>query len=200
MHLCTNATAVSEGQIREALRNFLIEGADAGAVVRDELSINYLAERIDVARIGSRLEGFEIKSDFDRLDRLGGQVSAFGGVFDELTLVTGPSLATSGALAVPAWWGLMLASFDEAGRVSLTRVRQPQQNPLQASNKIAGLLWREELALACQTLVGKSAPKRASRAQLCERLGRTVSVPALRDFVASRLVDQDRSALYRQAS
>jgi hypothetical protein len=200
MQSCTNANAVSEGEIREALCSFLIGGADASAVVREELSINYLAERIDIARIGSRLEGFEIKSDFDRLDRLGGQVSAFGGVFDELTLVTGPSLAASGARAVPTWWGLMVASFDVDGRLSLKCVRQAQQNPLQASIKIAGLLWREELALACETLVGKSAPKRASRAQLCERLGRTVSVPALRDFVASRLVDQNRAALYRQAS
>lgn len=200
MHICSNATAITEAEIREALRHHLISGAEDGAVVRDELSINYLAERVDIARIGSRLEGFEIKSDFDRLDRLGGQVTAFGGVFDQLTLVTGPNLATPGARAVPAWWGLIVAARDMTGLVSLTCVRQPQQNPLQASTKIAGLLWREELALACETLVGKSAPRRASRAQLCERLGRTVSVPALRDFVASRLVDQDRAALYRQAS
>ena len=65
---------VGERAIRGAVRSWLLRTAEPEAFVRDELAVR--SARVDLVRIGSLLEGFEIKSDFDNLDRLPRQVEA----------------------------------------------------------------------------------------------------------------------------
>lgn len=75
--------------IRRALRALLAEGhaGEPGARVVDELGIRQGSARVDLAVINGSINGFEIKSDADRLDRLGRQRDAYGTVLDTVTLV-----------------------------------------------------------------------------------------------------------------
>src|SRR4029077_13805561 len=60
----------------------------------------------DVAVVNGALDGFELKSDRDRLDRLARQSEIYGAVFDRMTLVVGPRHERQAARMIPDWWGL----------------------------------------------------------------------------------------------
>jgi hypothetical protein len=160
-------------------------------VVREELAVDL--GRIDVARIGDQLEGYEIKSDVDKLCRLDGQVQAFNGVFDKLTLVVGHVHWNSGSRRIPPWWGVILAECSERGHgVVLRHIRKPQQNPEQRASRLARLLWRGELDRVFSEVTGKRAPKRSSRADVAERFDDEAHLDPVRQFVTSRLRDAHR--------
>ena len=116
-----NNPSLAESEIRQAVRARLLATAEPGAFVRDELSV--ASARVDLARTGSRLEGFEIKSDFDTLDRLPRQVAAFSLLFDAMTLVVGDRHANEAVVAVPRWWGVLLATTNGDGSVRLCTAR-----------------------------------------------------------------------------
>lgn len=103
--------------------------------------------RADVAVINGSLHAFEIKSDSDSLERLSGQVEAYRGVFEYITLVCGRRLLERARTAVPDWWGLQKAAYT-GGRVVLRNIRTPKLNPSQDAAALAGMFWKAE-ALAC---------------------------------------------------
>lgn len=103
--------------------------------------------RADVAVINGSLHAFEIKSDSDSLDRLPGQIEAYRGVFEYVTLVSGCRLLERARTTVPNWWGLQKAEY-KSGQVILRHIRTPKLNPFQDGLALAGMLWKVE-ALAC---------------------------------------------------
>src|SRR5690349_9488984 len=96
----------AEAEIRQAVLTRL-RRATPNAQILEELSIE--GARIDVAVLDQGLTGFEIKSDFDTLDRLAHQIHAYHRVFDTLTLVTTEAFAAQVELLLPMWWGLWVA-------------------------------------------------------------------------------------------
>ena len=103
--------------------------------------------RADVAVINGALHAFEIKSDSDSLERLPGQIEAYRGVFEYVTLVCGRRLLDKARTTVPYWWGLQKAAY-KSGQVVLRSIRAPKPNPSQDALALAGMLWKGE-ALAC---------------------------------------------------
>jgi hypothetical protein len=181
---------LGERDIRDALRAWLLQTAETGAAVREELSVG--GARVDVARIGSRLEGFEIKSDFDNLSRLPRQVEAFSAVFDSMTLVVGERLICGALSSVPRWWGLQVASDTASGEVRLRVVRAGSQNPAQSVDALAQMLWHAEAVEALELLSDIAPRKRWTSRQLHERISTGVPVEQLRRFVIDRLRDPYR--------
>lgn len=174
----------SETELRQALFAHLRRTAPAAQVL-EELGIE--GARIDVALLDHGLTGFEIKSDFDTLDRLAHQMHAYHRVFDTLTVVTTAPFATQVELLLPSWWGLWLAREGADGTVQLEFVRAASENPRQEARSLLGLLWRQEaLALARAHATGKVRAS-ANRATLYDQLAAAADVPTARKWVADAL-------------
>ena len=100
--------------------------------------------RADIAIISpDMMEGFELKSECDTLDRLPHQVEGYSKIFDQCSLVCADRLYAQGSAMVPAWWGLFRAT-GESGHVRITCERQPGTNPHPDLWWRASLMWVSE--------------------------------------------------------
>lgn len=119
-------------------------GGPETAVV-DELCIKHGKFRVDLAVVGDRLEGYEIKSDPDSLRRLPDQAKHFSLVFHRMTLVVGPGHLSQALPLIPKWWGIMLATQTAHG-AEISQLRPALENPKPNYRWIVRLLWRKELS------------------------------------------------------
>jgi hypothetical protein len=131
--------------IRRALRAKLVQrhAGDAHTLMVEEMELCLNAARVDLAVVNGRLEGFEIKSDRDRLDRLAGQADVYNRVFDRMTVVSGTRHLHGVVEAVPDWWGVLVAE-RVGGEVELREIRAALANPTPDPYSVAQLLWRPE--------------------------------------------------------
>jgi len=182
-----------ELQIRTGLLNSLHHryGADPATLIRQELGLCAGARRVDVAVISGELNGFEIKSDQDTLERLAGQANAYGMVFDRVTLVTTSRYLDQAARIVPDWWGLVRAepSYGEStdGHVALIPVRPATENTGHDAFALAQLLWRDEALTALQSRGLHHGLARSRRWILWRRLAENVPLDELQHLVRDRL-------------
>lgn len=184
---------VGEREIRAAL----IERLGASPRVREEVKID--GARLDVLRLSDRLEGFEIKSDYDTLKRLPDQVRFFSKALDQITLVIGHELENEAWMLLPKWWGILLAERTRLGGVRFQLVREAKANPSDTRLGMAGLLWRNELVDAFESLTGRRPPRSAAAATLRERISDSASVAELRCVVLERLQSDLRVAALQAA-
>lgn len=131
--------------IRKALihRIETTDGIDESSILVEEVGLCQGTAIADVAVFGNRFLGFEIKSDVDSLDRLRGQISIYGRVFDEVTIVAVARHVPAILELVPACWGVIQASATDDG-VQLAVHRFATSNPLVEDRSIAELLWADE--------------------------------------------------------
>lgn len=178
---------ITESAIRSALVEHLRTQCAPGHVLIEELGIENGAARVDLAVAGGLLEGFEIKSDLDTLDRLARQMHAYHRVFDTVTLVTTNTYLDQAEQLLPRWWGLWEAQCTTDESVEI-RVRRPASpHAYQDAQSIAALLWRDE---AYEFLVEKSGPvvrTRAPRHAIYEALARQLPVEQIRKRVIDTL-------------
>lgn len=178
---------LTELELREALRDHLRAGLSDDAQIIEELGIERGSARIDLAIVNGALIGYEIKSDFDSLDRLAQQMHAYHRVFDELSIVTTPHFVSQVELLLPPWWGILQAMCDEDGAVCLELLRAPSPNPRQEALSLLSLLWREE-AVALLSRHGDARTKtRLNRSMLYEQLAAMADVSTVRDWVSHAL-------------
>lgn len=182
---------LSEAQIREGLLAYLSMTAVGDGLIRSELPV--LHSRIDVVRISSeRLEGFEIKSDFDELSRLPSQAENYNQVFDGLTLVTGGRLAAEATCRTPRFWGILQARVTMDGKMVFVRHQDCRPNPRVTALGLASMLWRDEAAQCLSTLSAVEVRTSWDRRRLRKEIVEHVTMPALRPFVAKCLSNPDR--------
>lgn len=132
--------------IRSALREFLEKrhASDERVRIIEELGIHHGTARVDIAVVNGLLEGYEIKSDRDTLERLPEQMDAFNSVFDKMTLVVGKTHLFEAINMVPDWWGIIVAKINSNNSVSFNLIREGELNKYRDSVSVARLLWREE--------------------------------------------------------
>lgn len=136
----------SDISIRKALvDNLKSEFTDTASIILSEYTLATTGTRADIVVINGVLHGYEVKSDADSLTRLNSQVHGYNEVFDRMTLVVGERHLIHSMYSLPDWWGITLAKRSEKGEVSLFKLREPLQNPLQKSKTLARLLWKTEL-------------------------------------------------------
>lgn len=121
------------------------------AVILDELGICQGDSRVDLAVINGLLNGFEIKSERDTLERLPVQEAAYSRVFDEVTLVCGQNHLCHVQSLIPHWWHLAEATMEEE-RVAVRTVHVGGRNPQPDPHAVVQLLWRREALAALQEL------------------------------------------------
>ncbi len=178
---------MTETKLRDALRAHLAQGllSGSGRIV-EELGVERGAARIDVAVITDRLLGYEIKSDRDTFGRLSNQIHAYNRVFDEITLVTGPTLLDDALRLLPSWWGVMTVESDPAG-AELRIVRPPRENPAQDALSIAMLLWKAEAIDMLAVHGGHDVSSRWASTRVHALLAEVVPLESLRRLVAKTL-------------
>ena len=178
----------SEAIVREALRAHLLHQIEGVRGTVDEFWVPRSNERADIAVISQRMDGFEIKTDRDTLQRLPRQVAAYGRLFDRCTAVVAERHRPRAEELLPDWWGLMTICAE--GSVILTVVRPARRNPSLDPETLVRLLWREEVATALVAL-GRRPDARSSRASLWAELLRFASLTRLRSVVRDAVVNRD---------
>ena len=177
---------ITENALRTALKRDLASTMAPEDALLEELNVELGAVRADVVLAGDLLHAFEIKSDFDTLDRLARQMHAYHRVFDRVTLATTQSFMTAAELLLPPWWGLLLAE-ELQGSLVLTSLRAPSPNPRQNVRDIASLLWREEALAVVEVIAPHRVRSRSTREELCDVIAGAGTLVDVRRWVVSGL-------------
>jgi hypothetical protein len=172
----------------------------AGAWPGDELVLEEfclppgpeLAVRADLIVTGVSLTGFEVKAGKDRMRRLPAQAEAYSAVCGFANVATVPSHANDVVTAVPAWWGIWVAS-GLWGDLAMRCVRAARPNPVRDPVRLARMLWRDE-AIAKLTELGlQKGTASKSREVLAKKLAQALSVDEIDALVQSCLRQASRS-------
>ncbi len=159
---------------------------DVSARIVQEMGIWSGTVRIDIAVINGELNGVELKSDKDTLERLPAQAELYSRVFDRMTLVAGTKHIDKAISLIPHWWGVMAAS-DEAGVTTLSEVRAAAENPAKDAFLMAKLLWKEEAIAALESFGLARGWRSKPVDQIHGRLAECLSLESLGDAVRSAL-------------
>lgn len=197
----TNSNYISrDSDIRAALRIKLtdLHGCSEDAFVVEELPISRGGARIDMAVINGRIEGFEIKSALDTLDRLETQARYYAQALERVNLVLAPKHLDDAIQRIPAWWGIFLAEIGSQGAIRLRRIRQGRLNPSITPLGCAGMLERDEL-LSLLAFYGQDRGYRtATRKNLtqlaAERIPLKILIKGVRDQLKKRTAREAISA------
>lgn len=117
---------------------------EPNTLILDELPICQGDARIDVAVVNGAINGYEIKSESDTLDRLPRQCELYNKIFDSVTILTANKFIEGIKEIIPEWWGITRAEKDEEGLIQFFVIREPQQNSEIDALSLAQLLWRDE--------------------------------------------------------
>lgn len=174
-------------QIRAALHERIRSSAVGthDRLIVDEFSIDGL-DRIDIATVSDCLTGFEIKSPFDRVDRLNRQVPSYSRVMDYIYLVTTKAQIKESRPIIPRWWGIIEAKSD-GKTVELAQIRKSTLNRRTDPSSVAGLLWRDEALKVLENVGLDKGFRTKPRHDLCERLASELPLPELKALVREQL-------------
>jgi hypothetical protein len=168
----------------QAIRTFVkarlprLVQSQSRAFLVEEMEVCSGRARIDLAVIGDRLIGIEIKGPQDSVTRLPGQVKAYSQCFDQVVLIVHESLATKARALIPDWWGL-IAGRQADGRIRYRVERRPETNPSLNLEKVLSLLWREEIDALLADLLGSNPKPRATKKSIRAELLAQVEPPVL---------------------
>ncbi len=176
---------LTEREIRSAVVRRLLGSGQAGELLIEELGVG--AARVDLALATNRLLGFEIKSDFDTLDRLARQMHAYHCVFDTLTIVTTKTYLSQVEALLPVWWGIWVAEATENATVEVREQRPATSHDRQDPNSLAAMLWRDEAYAFVVDTLGPVVRARATRGDLQEVIAGQIPLAQIRERVLESL-------------
>ena len=135
----------SEKEIKAVLIDWLFDkGMINDAVIINEMVVANWSRRADIAVANGRLYGFEIKSHFDTLKRLPGQVESFQAHFDKVVVVAASKFIASIERDYPAEIGI-LEVYETSGRARIRQVRAGRICEVKDVVKLASLITKSEL-------------------------------------------------------
>ncbi|QDZ14020.1 sce7726 family protein [Humibacter ginsenosidimutans] len=177
---------VTEEEIRHVVRSAVApHPLPVGNLFVEEFVVSERG-RIDLALIGDRLSGFELKSDLDTLHRLPRQMATYGEVFDFCTLVvTQRHLPKARELLLPGW-GLAVVKYGTEG-LSYRQLRRPRPMKTVRKQALAQLLWRDEALHALDALDAAAGVRSKPRDVLWQRLCDVTELDQLRAIVTNAL-------------
>lgn len=152
---------------------------DKNSLVINELGLNHGKNRADIAVVNGHMIGYEIKSDYDSLDRLEKQIKSYNEIFDKINVIVGLRHFNNIHKYLPEWWGIITVETSSNNKVKFNLVRKPIKNKNIVPISIARLLWRDEVI---QLLMQKNvSPKilRLPRSYLYETLANSMSISEL---------------------
>ena len=136
---------IKEKAIKAALIDWLYsKGHIDDAVLINEMVVANWARRADLALANGRLHGFEIKSAYDSLKRLPGQVESFQKHFDKVTVVAASKFIPEILRDYPDEVGVLEVCLS-GDRVMLRQARSGRIAEVRDRQVIASLITRVEL-------------------------------------------------------
>lgn len=154
--------------------------------------------RIDLlALFPDELHGYEVKSAYDRLERIKRQARAYNRHCSKMTLVLDPGHLSTALERIPAWWGLMLVSRKQRV-IQLQALRPALPNPDFSPTAMLALLWKEELRAVLRQLDHPKGVSRLSHARLVTTLQRYLDAPTVLSVVALLLAERQARHPRRQ--
>lgn len=182
--------AANERRVRDALSERVLAQPELGpSCAYQEFWVPRSHERLDLAVVGKRMHGFEIKTERDTLRRLPRQVSAYGRVMDRCTVVLAEKHLEQARSLLPDWWGISTVACN--GHIEFKSIRKPRKNPAVDAEILVRLLWREEALTALQQF-GASPARSAHRTSLWGELLERCSLTQLRSAVRAALLRRHR--------
>lgn len=132
--------------VRAAVHQKLLKEShlDPDCLVIDEFSISLGASRADIAVVNGVLHGYELKSEYDSLERLPLQIKHYSAVMDKVTLVVADKHLDGALELIPGWWGVKTVSVGPKGAIRIKHMRAEKLNRNYDSLMLAQLLWRDE--------------------------------------------------------
>lgn len=122
-----------EAQIKAALIDALIDGGfvDNSTVVISELPVMSWSRRADVVLANGRLQGFEIKSKFDKIDRLSAQLDAYSDALEGVSVVLAEKHLEEGLRIARPDIGIFVIE-EIADSITVRQLRKPKIKLLSA--------------------------------------------------------------------
>jgi len=184
----SKSAALTQSGVRHLLRHELLSNASEPSEAVYEFWVPTTNARADVAVIGARIDGFEIKTERDTLKRLPRQAEAYVRLFDRCHAVLADRHVDDAIKMLPPWWGVLVIARHGGG--NFVRVREGSPNRGVDPETLVRLLWREEAhAALCE--LGISPDPRAGRFRLWELLLSLLDLEALKVVVRTALLDRD---------
>lgn len=180
---------LTEAEAREQVREHAVSGSRGNACSVYEFWLPHFNTRADVAVVGDALQGFEIKTARDTLNRLPRQVEAYSHVFDLCSAVVTEGHVANTLELLPNWWGVIL--IDDSSRIS--RIRQPRPNRMIDPEILVRLLWRDEAYQALDR-IGACPDPTMNRSSLWTHLVSRLHLDTLREVVRHALLTRDPSS------
>ena len=173
--------------IRILLHNFLEEKNKgfSDTVIVDELDICKGLARVDIAVVNGFIHGYEIKSEFDTLQRLPNQIKYYNKALEKVTLALHPCHLNKSLHLIPDWWGILV--IDKKDSVNeITEVRKAEINNSSDPDSLLQLLWKNELFtfLIKYNLTAKS---NLSKAKLRECIIKGTNIKLIKEEVRRTL-------------
>lgn len=177
--------------VRDALWLRLEEAhaGDGDTLMLDELSLCHGATRVDLAVINGEIQGYEVKSARDTLERLESQAAIYNATLDRVTIVCAENHLEKVTKAVPCWWGVASACQKE-GSMQIEELRGARLNPNPDPLSIATLLWRDEALAHLEQRDAARGVRGKGREAVYERLVDILSLEELRPIVRRTLKDR----------
>ena len=137
---------MNDPEIRRALHTKFLRKyyEEPDTLVIDELGLEHGKCRADIAVINGHLEGFEVKSNADTLQRLHHQIISYNAVFDHSSIVVEDRYLDDAIHIVPNWWGIIQAIGSYREELQFKVIRPSIQNTNTDDYAVAQLLWRNE--------------------------------------------------------
>lgn len=179
---------LTESAVKQLLRRELLSTASQPSEAVYEFWVPTTNARADVAMIGARIEGFEIKTERDTLKRLPRQAEAYMRLFDRCHAVLAHRHVENAIKILPPWWGVLVIPSD--GGPNLVRAREGDANQRVDPETLVRLLWRDE-AYSALCGFGVSPDPRAGRLRLWELLLGLLDLEALKFVVRKALLQRD---------
>jgi hypothetical protein len=176
---------LNELQIKAAVIQKLIDSKMLDdAVVINEMVISNWSRRADIAVANGRLYGYEIKSDYDTLKRLDGQISTYTQHFDKTTVIVTQKHLLAAIKQLPRHVEIWEAKARST-RIDIRIIRRGRTTEISDINALYSHLTKTEINCFLR-LSGAQVDSSWSRKQLIIN-GSHANVRRLREYVLSCL-------------
>lgn len=157
------------------------------AKIIDELKLCQGEAIIDIAVFNGSINGYEIKSDSDTLERLPKQMEIYNKVFNKMTIVTGDKYIDNIFNIVPEWWGIIKVINGTSKIDNFVVVRENRENKYIDSTALIQLLWKDEILELLDLFNIKSGVKSKSKKALWKITSDNIELKHIENFVRNKI-------------